>query len=105
MADSLCTKLSQDLPKFSSSTSTNIPTLTINSLNDTFQEYVETEGDSKLKRKGGIRKREKLNSEKETNPSSNIRNESTEVDFNGADDVVEEPGYVSKLGKEQQKDF
>ena len=86
----LCTELTQDLSKFSSNVSNDIPTLTINSID--LQEHVGTEENSKMKRKGAIRKR--------NNSSSKIRNEcSMAINLDCVDDVVEEPiESMSNLG-------
>ena len=84
----LCTELTQDLSKFSSTVSNDIPTLTINSID--LQEHVGTEENSKMKRKGAIRKR--------NNCSSKTRNECITIK-DCVDDVVEEPiESMSNLG-------
>ena len=90
MAEDLCTELTQDLSKFSSTISNDIPTLTINSID--LQEHVGTEENSKMKRKGAIRKR--------NNSSSKIRNESSmAINLDCVDDVVEDPiESMSNLG-------
>ena len=90
MAEDLCTELTQDLSKFSSTVSNDIPTLTINSID--LQEHVGIEENSKMKRKGAIRKR--------NNSPSKIRNESSKaINLDCVDDVVEEPiESMSNLG-------
>ena len=86
MAEDLCTKLTQDL---SSTVSNDIPTLTINSID--LQEHVGIEENSKMKRKGAIRKR--------NHSSSKIRNECIAINLDCVDDVVEEPiESMSNLG-------
>ena len=81
MAEDLCTKLTQNLSKFSSTIPSDIPTLIINSID--LQEHVGTEENSKMKRKGAIRKR--------NNSSSKIRNECIAINLDCVDDVLEEP--------------
>ena len=89
MAEDLCMELTQDLSKFSSTVSNDIPTLTINSID--LQEHVGTEEHSKMKRKGAIRKR--------NNSSSKIRNQCLPINLDCVDDVVEEPiESMSNLG-------
>ena len=89
MAEDLCTELTQDLSKFSSTVSNDIPTLTINSKD--LREHEGTEENSKMKRKGAIRKR--------NNSSSKIRNESIAINLDCVDDVTEEPiESMSNLG-------
>ena len=90
MAEDLCMELTQDLSKFSSTVSNDIPTLTINSID--LQEHVGTEENSKMKRKGAIRKR--------NHSSSKIRNECLPINLDCVDDdVVEEPKEsMSNLG-------
>ena len=90
MAEDLCMELTQDLSKFSSTVSNDIPILTINSID--LQEHVGIEENSKMKRKGAIRKR--------NHSSSKIRNECLPINLDCVDDdVVEEPKEsMSNLG-------